>query len=58
MPSSFVDQPVASSGTIDRMLFCGTFWSYTTRLLKTPIVGRTAAAVDSSRGDMLAGLSK
>src|SRR6202045_1484613 len=40
------------------MLFCGTFWSYTTRLLKTPIVGRTAAAVDSSRGDMLAGLSK
>src|SRR5437667_7372599 len=58
VPSSLEDQLVASSGTIDRMLFCGTLWSYTTRLLKTPIVGRTAAAVDSSRGDMLAGLSK
>src|SRR5205823_2829935 len=29
-----------------------------TRLLKTPIIGRIAAVVDSSRSDMLAGLSK
>src|SRR6266567_268071 len=29
-----------------------------TRLLKTPIIGRSAAVVDSSRSDMLAGLSK
>src|SRR4029077_19239996 len=29
-----------------------------TRLLKTPIIGRTAAAVASSCSDMLAGLSK
>src|SRR5437867_9983188 len=49
---------MARSGTIDRMLFCGTCWSYTTRLLKTPIIGRIAAVVDSSRSDMLAGLSK
>ena len=27
-------------------------------LLKTPIIGRSAAVVDSSRSDMLAGLSK
>ena len=55
MPSSFVDQPAAGSGTIDCMLFWGTFWSQTTRLLKTPIIGRTAAAVDSSSNDILAG---
>src|SRR5580704_2624711 len=58
VPSSFEDQLVARSGTIDLMLFCGTSCLYITRLLKTPIIGRSAAAVDSSRSDMLAGLSK
>src|SRR5947199_4358548 len=58
VPSSFQDQLVANSGTLDRILFCATCWSYTTRLLNTPITGRRAAAVDSSSSDMLAGLSK
>src|SRR6266567_4239159 len=58
VPSSLHDQPVARSGTIDSMLFCATCWSKTTRLLKTPIIGRSAAGVDSSCSDMLAGLSK
>src|SRR5436190_15465543 len=40
------------------MLFCATSWRYMTRLLKTAIIGCTAARVDSSRIDMLAGLSK
>src|SRR6266446_308498 len=42
LPSSSQVQPMARSGTIDRMLFCFTCWSYMTRLLKTPITGRTA----------------
>src|SRR6266700_2398541 len=58
VPSSLHDQPVARSGTIDSMLFCATCWSKTTRLLKTPIIGRSAAVVDSSCSDILAGLSK
>src|SRR5215469_11915208 len=58
VPSSLHDQPVARSGTIELMLVCATCWSYMTRLLKTPIIGRSAAAVASSRSDMLAGLSK
>src|SRR5215472_13552090 len=58
VPSSLHDQPVARSGTIDCMLFCGTSCLYITRLLKTPIIGRLAAAVASSCIDMLAGLSK
>src|SRR5262245_8084349 len=33
-------------------------WRYMTRLLNTPIIGRSAAAVASSWSDMLAGLSK
>jgi hypothetical protein len=33
-------------------------WLYMARLLKTPIIGCSAARVDSSRIDMLAGLSK
>ena len=33
-------------------------WSYITRLLNTPIAGRSAAPVASSCSDMLAGLSK
>ena len=33
-------------------------WSYMTRLLKTPITGCNVAPVDSSRIDMLAGLSR
>src|SRR5260370_34427814 len=40
------------------MLVCGTSCLYMTRLLNTPIAGRSAATVDSSRIDMLAGLSK
>src|SRR5690349_19780638 len=58
VPSSLHDQPVARSGTIDCRLFCGTSCLYMTRLLKTLIIGRTAAAVASSCSDMLAGLSK
>ncbi len=58
VPSSFHDQLVARSGTIDLGLFCGTFWSYMTRLLNTPIIGRFTALVDSSSSEMLAGLSK
>src|SRR5438093_6827655 len=58
VPSSLHDQLAARSGTIDCMLFCGTSCLYITRLLKTPIIGRLAAAVDSSCSDMLAGLSK
>src|SRR5205823_8621532 len=58
VPSSLHDQLAARSGTIDCMLFCGTSCLYVTRLLKTPIIGRLAAAVASSCNDMLAGLSK
>src|SRR5262252_124185 len=58
VPSSFQAQPVARSGTIERRLFCGTSCLYMTRLLNTPDIGRLTAWVDSSRGDMLAGLSK
>src|SRR6266436_1647901 len=42
VPSSLHDQPVARSGTIESRLFCFTCWSNRTRLLKTPIIGRTA----------------
>src|SRR5215471_2094546 len=56
--SSFHDQPVARSGTMDAMLFCATSCLYMTRLLKTPIIGRLTAPVASSCIDMLAGLSK
>src|SRR6516225_3897528 len=58
VPSSFHDQPVARSGMIDCGLFCATSCLYMTRLLKTPDIGRLTAIVDSSSGDMLAGLSK
>src|SRR2546421_8464621 len=58
VPSSLHDQLVARSGTIDCRLFCGTSCLYITRLLKTPIIGRLAAAVASSCSDMLAGLSQ
>src|SRR6266702_6877305 len=58
VPSSFHDQPVARSGTIDCRLFWGTSCLYITRLLNTPIIGRSAANVDSSCSDTLAGLSK
>ena len=57
VPSSFQDQPMARSGTIDCRLFCGTYWSYMTRLLNTPIIGPSAKIVASSWIDMLAGLS-
>src|SRR6266850_1809142 len=58
VPSSFHDQLVARSGITDCMLVCGTSCLYMTRLLNTPIIGRKDATVDSSRIDMLAGLSK
>src|SRR5215831_5385559 len=58
LPSSLHDQLVARSETIDWGLFCATCWSYMTRLLNTPIIGRSAAPVASSCSDMLAGLSK
>src|SRR5882762_11199404 len=58
VPSSFQAQLVARSGTIDFGLFCGTFWSYMTKLLNTAIIGRFTALVDSSRSEILAGLSK
>src|ERR1700674_5223439 len=58
VPSSFHDQLVARSGTIDCRLVCATSCLYITRLLNNPMVGRNAAIVASSRGDMLAGLSK
>src|SRR5947207_15733881 len=57
VPSSSQVQLLARSGTIDCMLFCFTCWSYMTRLLKTPIAGRSAKTVTSSWIDMLAGLS-
>src|SRR5215468_6669760 len=58
LPSSAHSHLVARSGTIEERLFCATCWSYNTRLLKTPIIGCSDARVDSSRIDMLAGLSK
>src|SRR5215471_2042879 len=58
VPSSFHDQLVARSGTIERRLFCGTSCLNMTRLLKMPDIGRLTACVDSSSIDMLAGLSK
>src|SRR5262249_26915317 len=58
VPSSLHDQLVARSGTIVSRLDCAMCWSYMTRLLKTPIIGCNVAPVDSSRIDMLAGLSR
>src|SRR5206468_11091014 len=57
-PSSLHDQPVARSGTIVWRLACATCWSYMTKLLKTPIIGCSAARVASSRIDIEAVLSK
>jgi len=42
------DQRVARSGTIELRLFCLTCWSNMTRLLKTPIIGRSETIVPSS----------
>src|ERR1700752_4634992 len=58
VPSSFHDQLVARSGTIDCRLLCATSCLYITRLLKTCIIGCKVARVASSSIDMLAGLSK
>jgi hypothetical protein len=58
VPSSFHDQSVARSGTIDCRLFWGTSCLYRRRLLKTPIIGISVELVASSRIDMLAGLSR
>src|ERR1700730_8421759 len=57
MPSSSHAQSAARSGTIEARLFCATCWSNMTRLLNTPIIGRSATTVVSSWIDMLAGLS-
>src|SRR6516165_8399504 len=58
VPSSLHDQLLARSGTTVSRLDLAMCWSYMTRLLNTPIIGCNAARVDSSRIDMLAGLSK
>src|ERR1700730_17658262 len=58
VPSSFHDQLVARSGTIERKLFCCSSCLNMTRLLNTPDIGRLTAWVDSSSIDVLAGLSK
>src|SRR6202047_5009278 len=58
VPSSLHDQLVARSGTTVSRLDFATCWSYMTRFLKAPIIGCNAARVDSSRIDMLAGLSQ
>src|SRR5215831_13764970 len=57
VPSSFQAQLVARSGTIERRLFCAASCLNMTRLLKTGIISRMTATVDSPRRDMLAGLS-
>src|SRR5713226_4610885 len=56
--SSSHDHWLARSGTIESRLEYGTSCLYMTRLLKTPIIGPSAAKVASSWIDMLAGLSK
>src|SRR5215510_10926449 len=58
VPASSHDHLVARSGTIDFSPFCGTAWSYITRLLNTPIIGPWPAMVDSSWIDREGGLSK
>ncbi len=58
MPSSFQLQLVASSGRIVARVFCLMCWSYSTRLLNTPIIGMIVDQVASSWIDMLAGLSR
>ena len=58
VPSSLQRHSVASSGTIDSGVFCGSSCLKMTRLLNTPDIGRLTACVDSSSIDMLAGLSK
>src|ERR1700746_91856 len=45
VPSSFHAHPVARSGTMDARPFCFTCWSNMTRLLKTPIIGRSETIV-------------
>jgi transposase InsO family protein len=59
--ANLLDQDFTATGPDkkwgDCKLFCFTCWSYMTRLLKTPIIGRSAKTVASSRIDMLAGLS-
>jgi DNA-binding winged helix-turn-helix (wHTH) protein len=49
VPSSFRDQVVARSGTMDCNAFCGTCRSKMTRLLNTAIIGATVEIVTSSR---------
>src|ERR1700674_3749983 len=58
VPSSFHDQLVARSGTIDLRLLCFTCWSNMTRLLNTPISARLTSGFAPSRIDMLGGLSQ
>ena len=56
--SAFQDQLSARSGTMFVNLFCFSFASNITRLLKTPIIGIDVEMVASSWMDMLGGLSR
>src|SRR5687768_15559447 len=56
--SSFQLHDSARSGTIDLSLFCGTDGSKMTRLLNTGMKGTTVDGLNSSRIDVLGGLSR
>src|SRR5436305_13720992 len=56
LPSSLHDQLSASSGRIVARLFCAMCWSYTTRLLKTPIIGISVVFVPYTWLDIEDGL--
>src|ERR1043166_2614746 len=58
LPSSLQVHFSARSGTMSSRLFCFLAGSNITRLLNTPIIGRTTEIVPSSWIDMLAGLSR
>src|SRR5262249_17764649 len=58
VPSAFHAHDLARSGTMVLRLFCGTFWSYMTRLLNTGMKGIVVEAVASSRIEALGGFSR
>jgi hypothetical protein len=58
VPSAFHSQPVASSGTMPSIVFCGLCWSNSTRLLNTAMNGALIEKVASSWIEALAGLSR
>src|SRR5260370_4420922 len=53
LPSSSQAQLSARSGTTEARLFCRTFGSKVTRLLKTPIIAPCQNTVPSSKRDIL-----